>query len=103
MYITNDDFKIMVKIEHLIMSEDRAKMIKDLDKKGECYFCEEKITNDDINAYWNILERLCIQNYKKNKINSQRMAEKRKNNPFYGRSKQEIERIKRKLGVVNNG
>lgn len=103
MYITNEDLETMIKIEHLLFSSKRTKMFKDLDKNGKCYFNEEEITTEDLARYWNCIERLIITRDKKNKINSQRMAKKRKNNPFYGRSKQEIERIKRKLGVVNNG
>lgn len=103
MYITNEDLDNMIKIEHLILSKNRVEMFKDLTKNGKCYFNDEEITTEDLARYWNCIERLIIKRDKKNKINSQRMAEKRKNNPFYGRSKQEIERIKRKLGVVNNG
>lgn len=55
--IKNEDLDILVKIEHLIMSTDRVKLFKDLDKKGKCFFNDEEITNDDINTYWNIVDR----------------------------------------------
>ena len=55
--VKNSDLEIMFKIEHLMMSEKRAKMIKDLDKKGFCMFNDEKITEDDINKFWNIIEK----------------------------------------------
>lgn len=56
--VKNEDLEIMIKIEYLIMSENRQKMIKELDKKGTCYFNDIEITTDDINRYWNIIEEI---------------------------------------------
>ena len=79
MFITNDDLKVLIDVEDLLHS--KVYDVKDADD-------EEK---DLWNKYWNIIEKLCAQKDKKNKINSARIAEKRKLNKDYARSKKEIE------------
>lgn len=56
--VSNEDLEIMIKIEYLIMSENRLDMIKDLNKNDKCYFNDVEITGDDINKYWNIIDRI---------------------------------------------
>lgn len=56
--VSNEDLEIMIKIEYLIMSENRLDMIKDLNENDKCYFNDIKITGDDINKYWNIIDRI---------------------------------------------
>lgn len=55
--IRNEDLDTLVKVEHLIMSTNRVEMFKELDETGKCFFNDEEITNDDINTYWNIVDR----------------------------------------------
>lgn len=56
--LKNEELEILVKVEHLIMSSKRVEMFKELDETGKCYFNDEEITNEDINTYWNIVDRL---------------------------------------------
>lgn len=93
MYITNDDLEVMIKMEHLLFSESKNSMFDDLLAYGECYFNDERITRDDLSYYWNLIEKLINIRKKKNEINSKRIAEKRKQDPFYARSKTEKIRI----------
>ena len=79
MFLTKEERAILIKIEHLIMSENRVKMMKDLDNNSVCYFDDEEITNDDINAYWNIIEKK-LQQYDKLKEKSRNYNA---NNKYY--------------------
>lgn len=60
--VSNEDLEIMIKIEYLIMSENRLNMIKELNENGKCYFNDIEINDNDINRYWNIIDMI-----KKNK------------------------------------
>lgn len=79
MFLTKEERAILIKIEYLVMSKNRVKMMKDLDKKGVCYFDDEEITSDDINTYWNIIEKK-LQAYDKLKAKSRNYNA---NNKYY--------------------
>lgn len=52
--------------------------------------------SDDVCQLWEMIERLQAQREKTNKRTLEIITNKRKTDPTYGRSKKEIERIKRK-------
>ena len=93
MNITNDDLEVMIKMEHLLFSESNKTMFRDLKERGKCYFNDEEITIDDLSKYYNLIDKLIIKRKEKNIINTKKIAERRKLDPYYGRSKAEKERM----------
>ena len=99
MFLTKEERAILIKIEYLVMSKNRVKMMKDLDKKGVCYFEDEEITSDDINTYWNIIEKK-LQTYDKLKARSRdynaknRYYHNLKNKYYYDKKKNKVDLIK---------
>lgn len=76
MFITNEDLQTLIDVKEILNDEE-----SDL-------FCK----------YNTLIEKLCELRDKKNKINSKRIADKRKENKDYARSKTEIEnRLKAQL------
>lgn len=99
MYLTNEDLDLMIEIEDLLNKKlVITNGIKDVYKGEEYTYFDE---NDEEHNLWckynTLIEKLCVKKDKKNKINTQRTAEKRKLNKDYARSKKEIEnRLKAK-------
>lgn len=99
MFLTKEERAILIKIEYLVMSKNRVKMMKDLDKKGVCYFDDEEITSNDINTYWNIIEKK-LQAYDKLKAKSRnynannKYYHNLKNKYYYAKKKNNIDLIK---------
>lgn len=58
--------------------------------------------SEDVTRLWKLNEKLIKQRDKTNKRTREYVAEQRKTNEFYGRSKQEIERIKNKKNKQKN-
>ena len=116
MFLTKEERTILIKIEHLIMSENRVKMMQEIDDNGVCYFDEEEITSDDINAYWNIIEKK-LQEYDKlkeksrnynannkeyhNLMNKYYYAKKKNNLYLIEKYEKEIEDYKKSKGSNN--
>lgn len=92
MLATNKELNTLIKIEHLIMSENRVKMFKSLDKKGKCCFNDELITRDDIIDYYNFIEKIIKK--KQDKANKQN--EWNKKNIEYDRITNKITYYKKK-------
>lgn len=92
MLATNKELDVLIKIEHLIMSENRVKMFEMLDKEGKCYFNDELITTDDINNYYNFIDNII----KKKKEKAQKQNEWNKKNIEYDRITNKITYYKKK-------
>lgn len=94
MFIKNDELDVFIQVEELLHKKlEQTNGIEDVSTDGEYfyYFNEDDEEVEVWNKYWNIIERLLQQKDKRNKINSARIAEKRKLNKDYARSKKEIE------------
>jgi hypothetical protein len=93
-FIKNDELDVFIQVEELLHKKlEQTNGIEDVSTDGEYfyYFNEDDEEVEVWNKYWNIIERLLQQKDKRNKINSARIAEKRKLNKDYARSKKEIE------------
>ena len=85
MFITNDDLKLLIDIEDFWHN----KLKQSNNENDEEYNMWLR--------YWGLVEKLCVQKDKTKKRNRISIAEKRKNNILYARSRTERDRIKRKI------
>lgn len=76
MHITNKDLEFLINLEYKLGVMENW--------------------SDDVLYLWKMIERLQAQKEKTNKRTLEIITNKRKTDPTYGRSKKEIERIKRK-------
>ena len=76
MHITNKDLEFLINLEYKLGVMENW--------------------SDDVLYLWEMIERLQAQKEKTNKRTLEVITNKRKTDPTYGRSKKEIERIKRK-------
>lgn len=76
MHITNKDLEFLINLEYKLGVMENW--------------------SDDVLYLWEMIERLQAQKEKTNKRTLEIITNKRKTDPTYGRSKKEIERIKRK-------
>lgn len=59
--IKNSELETLIKIEHLIIDDDREKLARDITKNGVCKWYDETITEKDIVDYWKLVEKFCAE------------------------------------------
>lgn len=94
MYLTNKDMNLLCDIENLLHEKlVQTNGIKEVFEGKESYYFDENDKDYELWVkYWNLIENLIQRKQIKNKINSQRIREKRKINKNYARSKKELMR-----------
>lgn len=94
MYLTNKDMNLLCDIEILLHEKlVQTNGIKEVFEGKESYYFDENDKDYELWVkYWNLIENLIQRKQIKNKINSQRIREKRKINKNYARSKKELMR-----------